>query len=69
MTTINTLMTITLTIYVVLIAAMAWNVCMTINQPFTGIGGGYLPFAIFSVVPVFFWAIGRYWPRLDTAAE
>ena len=62
MRTITTLLAITLTIYVVLIAALAWDITMTVSFPFTGIGGGLVPFAIFTTMPPFFWAIGRYFP-------
>lgn len=65
MRTLPVLMAITLTIYVVGIAALAWDITMTWDHPFTGIGGGLLPFGIFTGMPIFFWAIGRYFPRFD----
>jgi len=65
MKALSVLLAILLTLYIVGISALAWDITMTVEFPFTGIGGGLLPFAIFSTMPVMFWAVGRYFPRFD----
>ena len=65
MRTLNVLLAILLTVLVLEITALAWDITMTLDSPFTGIGGGLAAFALFSVSPVMFWFIGRYWPRYE----